>query len=429
MENEMSVSQIEEKRLARQKERFANKSRQIAAKYLYKLEELPGAPNQYQYFHGLLKNLFVDQDLSLYENDKQLVGTYCVMVPQEILYAIGAQPIKLCSGNYVGFQFGDDIAPRDACPLVKAVIGNNLMSQNSIYDACQLFIVPITCDCKKKMADFLKEYKPTVPLHVPINKSDDAAMACYVKDLYEMAHQVEDLTGTKLTRGSLLKAIRDLASVQKEIFRFITLKGNNPPLIRGTHGMAIMNSYAYDDAVRWGQQLKVLNDELELRLKNKTFITQKKLPRILLTGSPITYPNLKIPLLIEEMGGIVAADETCMGDRGLYDPVALTDTSMDGMMRALANRYIAPCSCPVFSDNEQRLLRIKQMIKDHEIDGVIYHVLRGCLVYDYEYQAMEKEITELGLPIIRVESDYNEEDIEQLRIRMEAFIEMIKFKR
>ena len=35
---------------------------------------------------------------------------------------------------------------------------------------------------------------------------------------------------------------------------------------------------------------------------------------------------------------------------------------------------------------------------------------------------------EMDIPIIRVESDYNEEDVEQLRIRIEAFIELIKLK-
>jgi benzoyl-CoA reductase/2-hydroxyglutaryl-CoA dehydratase subunit BcrC/BadD/HgdB len=31
-----------------------------------------------------------------------------------------------------------------------------------------------------------------------------------------------------------------------------------------------------------------------------------------------------------------------------------------------------------------------------------------------------------GIPMIRVETDYNPEDVEQLRTRIEAFIEMIK---
>ncbi|MPN34126.1 hypothetical protein SDC9_181619 [bioreactor metagenome] len=68
------------------------------------------------------------------------------------------------------------------------------------------------------------------------------------------------------------------------------------------------------------------------------------------------------------------------------------------------------------------------MIQENAIQGVVYHVLRGCLVYDFEYQILEEELGRLGIPIIRVESDYNEEDIEQLRIRIEAFIELIKLK-
>jgi benzoyl-CoA reductase/2-hydroxyglutaryl-CoA dehydratase subunit BcrC/BadD/HgdB len=41
---------------------------------------------------------------------------------------------------------------------------------------------------------------------------------------------------------------------------------------------------------------------------------------------------------------------------------------------------------------------------------------------------LEEELGKYGIPIIWVESDYNEEDVEQLRIRIEAFIELIKLK-
>ena len=152
-------------------------------------------------------------------------------------------------------------------------------------------------------------------------------------------------------------------------------------------------------------------------------------PRILLTGSPVVFPNFKLPLLIEEMGGLLAADETCMGERGLYDPPAVVDRSVDGMMRALANRATRPCTCPSFTDNKRRVYRIRQLIENYRIQGVIYHVLRGCLVYDYEYLAIEEELSRLGVPVIRVETDYNEEDVEQLRIRVEAFLELIKYGR
>lgn len=414
---------------ARQQLRFLNKSRQLVSKYLQKLNALPGAPEEFDYFSGLLRQVFVENAPVSYRENEFFVGSFCVMMPQELIYAAGARPMKLCSGNYVGFQVGDDVTPRDACPLVKSVIGNTVSGANGIYNACEMYVVPITCDCKKKMAAQLGEYKPTVPMYVPLNKKDDDAMELYIREMKRVTAYISQQTGVAVTRQRLAHQIAVMAEVQKEIRRFTELKGHEGLLIRGSHGAAVLNSLAYDDMEHWGRHLKRLNCELERRKAEGDFLTKKKLPRILITGSPVTFPNLKIPLLIEEQGGIVAADETCLGDRGLTDPVSVCEDSLNGYYKALANRYVAPCSCPIFSENSQRIRRVEQMMKDHRIDGIIYHVLRGCLVYDYEYALFEKHFGAMGIPIIRVESDYNEEDVEQLRIRIEAFIEMIKFRK
>ena len=56
-------------------------------------------------------------------------------------------------------------------------------------------------------------------------------------------------------------------------------------------------------------------------------------------------------------------------------------------------------------------------------------MLRGCLVYDFEYLVIEEMLGEMDIPVIRLETDYNEEDVEQLRVRIEAFIELIKLKK
>ena len=46
-----------------------------------------------------------------------------LMVPSELIYAAGAIPIKSCSGSYTAFNVGDEVAPRDACPVIKSIIG------------------------------------------------------------------------------------------------------------------------------------------------------------------------------------------------------------------------------------------------------------------------------------------------------------------
>ena len=361
------------------------------------------------------------------DTDRPTIGTYCVMVPQELIYAAGAQPVKLCSGNYTAFSAGEDLTPRDACPLVKAVEGFMSTKLMPVYDDCSLMAIPITCDCKKKIAGMLEKNCNVMIMHVPASREDDDIDG-FLQQLYEFMFRLEEITGKTVTYDSLADAFYTVGRAQYEFSELIRLRRSMPYLIYGSHVMTMMNAAAYMSAQTWADAVHNVITELRRRAARKQKVTTKPLPRILLTGSPIVFPNLKIPLLIEEMGGFVAGDETCMGDRGLWDPAVITDDSFDGMMRSLANRSLRPCSCPTFADNTQRIFRLKQLIKDNQIQGVIYHVLRGCLVYDFEYKMIEEELGRSGIPVIRLESDYNEEDVEQLRIRIEAFIELIKLR-
>ena len=432
----MSTDKVDNTELQNQKERYEkyqqrylDKSREIASKYLQEIEALPGEPEELEYFKSILRKVFIDNEVIKYSEDEKLIGSFCVTMPSEVIHAAGARPLKLCSSSYVGFHIGDYVTPRDVCPLIKSVVGNVIGGISEIYKACDMYVVPVACDCKKKLASQLSDFKPTMPLYLPLNRTDDDGMVTYVKEVQNIAAKISEITGVQVTRESLAEEIRKHADVQREIKRFTKLKSETGILIRGVHALTVMNSMAYDDIYSFGAHLKKLNDELAERKNRQAFLTKKKLPRILLTGSPITFPNMKIPLIIEEQGGIIAADETCLGDRGTSDLVSVCDDSLNGYYRALANRYVRACSCPVFPDNENRIHKIEKMLNEDHIDGIIYHVLRGCLVYDYEFEQIEKCFSAKGIPVIRLESDYNEEDIEQLRIRIEAFIEMIKFRK
>ena len=413
----------------RRRERFDRKSVAVAEKMLRRVEELSHRPQALTSFIETLSSVFVDREDAIRPEGMPTVGTYCVMVPPELIYALGAMPVKLCGGSYTAFNIGDDAAPRDACPLVKAVMGFEEIDAMPIYQNCSLMAVPVTCDCKKKLAGWLSERRPTTVLHVPANRDLDADMERFVEELFALSAQIGRATGESLTYEGLSDACRMMADAQYELSRFIDLRRRYPRLIRGVFAMAAMNAMSYTWAPTWTKQMKALNDELAALARKKQMAVKENRPRLLLTGSPVVFPNFKLPLLIEEMGGLLAGDETCMGERGLYDPPAVVDRTVDGILRALANRSTRPCTCPTFADNKRRVYRIRQLIDDYQIQGVVYHVLRGCLVYDYEYAILEEEMGKLNIPIIRVETDYNEEDVEQLRIRIEAFIELIKYGR
>ena len=51
------------------------------------------------------------------------------------------------------------------------------------------------------------------------------------------------------------------------------------------------------------------------------------------------------------------------------------------------------------------------------------------MIYDFEVHRVERVLKEKGVPLLRIETDYNPEDIEQLRTRIEAFVEMLKSRK
>ncbi len=409
----------------RQEARFVRKASGTSAGYLRRMEELGNMPDALTPFLDILRRVYVDMENPLADYQQPLVGTYCVMAPQVLIYAADAIPVKLCSGSYTAFSVGDDIFPRDACPLVKAVAGFEQMELMPVYRDCSAMVVPITCDCKKKIVEMLSRTHDVWPMQVPAGR-EDTDIDWYVSELYALAEKLEQITGKPITWDTMAEGMNLVGKAKYELSRYMDIKKRTPYLMWGTHTLSVMNAASYMRVDVWTSCMHTLNQEMEERMTAGRKVTSRQRPRILLTGSPVIFPNMKVPLLIEEMGGILAADETCMGERGMSDPAVVVDESFDGMIRALANQTIRPCSCPTFVNNTERIYRLRQMIKDYQIQGVIYHVLRGCLVYDYEYRMTEEEMGKLGIPIIRLESDYNEEDVEQLRIRIEAFIELIK---
>ena len=78
------------------------------------------------------------------------------------------------------------------------------------------------------------------------------------------------------------------------------------------------------------------------------------------------------------------------------------------------------------SPNTGRLNLLEKMIRDFQIDGVIDLTWQACHTYNIESNSVAQLVKDkLGLPFLHLESDYSQSDLETLRVRIEAFLEMI----
>ncbi|MFQ9866566.1 MAG: 2-hydroxyacyl-CoA dehydratase [Bilophila wadsworthia] len=91
----------------------------------------------------------------------------------------------------------------------------------------------------------------------------------------------------------------------------------------------------------------------------------------------------------------------------------------------LAGRYLdTPCS--VMSPNPNRYTALRELTEAFQADAVVDLTWQGCQTYDVESWSVKKFVREeLDLPFLQIVTDYSEADTEQLKVRIEAFLEML----
>ena len=99
--------------------------------------------------------------------------------------------------------------------------------------------------------------------------------------------------------------------------------------------------------------------------------------------------------------------------------------TVEEQLKAIAERYMnIHCAC--FTPNNERLEDIVSLAREYQVDGVVHYNLQFCHTYANEAVLVEKTLDKAGIPLLRIETDYSDEDVGQLRTRVDAFLEMIR---
>ena len=422
------MNNIEDKKL-RRKQRMIEKCQKEALNSLWLLQQkIEGWSDKMSFFYKSIEEAY-SYGRENYYKDKTVIGTMCINVPEELIYAVGAVPIKLCSGAYACEQAGSEIMPAKSCPLVKSLAGSIQLNRYLMNVSPSLIVNPTTCDQKKKLHDIVdEEGGEYYIMELPSVKDTEEAQLYWRQSVYKLAEKLQKLTSKKITNKSLKEAILRVSNAQKVYKRILELR-KKANVIFGTDMILISNTYFFSDIDEWTKNLEILAEDLEVKIEKEEYVCDKNSVRILIAGSPSIFPNMKLPLLIEDSGAIIVADEFCSSNRMLYDMAAVDEWKLYDMIPALADKYLKPNTCPNFTPNEDRKRKILQMVKDYKVDGVVYQNFSGCQLFDIESYSIGKMLKENDIPMLSIETDYSPDDKGQLSTRIEAFIDSLKFKK
>ena len=389
-------------------------------------ENRPEAMDYYNFVIAEIHGVRPQELIKAQEEGKKVFGTFCVYVPDELIFAANAIATGLCGGSQFWVPGGEKVLPTNTCPLIKASVGARLDRTCPFFRIADMYIGETTCDGKKKAWEILGEDVPVHVMDLPQMKREKDIKA-WSEEIKELKKVIEEFTGNKVTAESLNESIKLINNKRKALSRLYECRKADKVPISGRDALVISQIAFYDDPARFTQMTNKLCDELEQRIKDGVSVVKEGTKRILLTGTPLAVPNWKLHNIIETSGAVVVCEEMCTGTRYFENLVDETKTTIDEQIDTLANRYMG-INCACFTPNTGRIDDIIRLAKEYKVDGVIDVNLKFCSLYDIEGYTVERALKEAGIPVMGIETDYTDNDAEQLRTRIGAFIEMIGTK-
>ncbi|MFT7824268.1 MAG: 2-hydroxyacyl-CoA dehydratase family protein, partial [Sulfurimonas sp.] len=234
-----------------------------AAAVLDKIKhDFKAPPKAMDYFYDLYERVHCKQE-SLHA-DRAKVGTMCIQVPSEIIYALDAVPVRLCNGFYTDDDIGSDLLPAKSCPLVKATVGQ--FSSNNFSDKPDVIVSPTTCDQKAKSGAIIEDIGYAVfDMEFPRTKESEESREYWRRSVRKFTKELSADLNKKLTKKKLKAAIKKVGYAQHLYHQLNVLRKHTNAPILGTDMFLVTNAFFFDKIDNWIEATTALLKETEQR--------------------------------------------------------------------------------------------------------------------------------------------------------------------
>ena len=298
-----------------------------------------------------------------------MLGYVCKYTPMELFTAMDTD-IKRLEPSVTDFNHADTLMHANICSYTKAVL-EDVMEND--YEGV---ILTTCCDSIRRLYDTLKSQFPDkffFLLDIP-RKINDFAVTLYERQLREMISSYEAFSGKTFDEARFVSMMQNNAALEKAQ----KTKENACP------------SKKISDAKASAINIGIMGARC----------------------------NNEIRQLLTDHGVNVLFDLTCTG-LGRNFSVS-KEAPLTSYAAALLNQI--PCMRMLKAASRQNLV---DGFTDR-LDGILYHTVKFCDSYSYEYADFKEH---LDVPILLIETDSTKQCAGQVRTRVEAFIEELQVKK
>lgn len=349
---------------------------------------------------------------------EKIMGYFCCHTPVELITAAGLHPFRIVGDMSESVTSANSCLEAIMCPFVRSCFDIALKGR---YDFLDGLVIPHTCDNIEKSYDMWRFYLNlpfTHMLNIP-HMVHPTSFDFFAREIGLLRRKLSKFTGKDISDTELWNAIRSQNRIRALVGELYELRKKDPPPISGSKVMQIILAGMAIPVASFEELLREVLEEVKIRETTAT----AKTPRLLLYGSEID--DISFIELIEDCGAKVVTDDLCTGSRAFN--YSVKESGNPEM--ALAQTYLGDIPCPRTCRDvapQERFQYLVDLARSYRVDGVIMHITRFCDTHAFDAPDIQRVLQEAGYPVLFIEADYNLAAIQQLRTRIQAFIEMIQ---
>ncbi len=346
---------------------------------------------------------------------KPVIGYLCCFAPPEIIAAAGAIPYRITGRPGRDTSAADAYVEPYGCTYVRSILARAAEGELDFLDG---LVISHSCDMVQRLYGIWTYYHPldfSYLFNVP-HQLTPWARDFFTRELGFFREKVEHFTGQQISFRQLQETI-SLYNKNRSLIREIyKLRKHDRPPVEASEVFEILMAGGVLPPEEYTGFLKSALQDLKQREAAK-----EKAPRIMIWGSIMDSPVLY--KIIEEAGGKVVCDDTCIGFRTWEKDVPSTDDPYDG----LTEHYFINFQCPRTDRGPgvERFNYLLERAREYKIDGVVGYIISFCDPHKFDYPDLRDYLKEAGLPMVLIDDNYSFEPAEAIKTRLEAFIEML----
>ena len=347
------------------------------------------------------------------------VGYFCAAMPVEMISAAGFLPFRVRATGSTGTELSDAYFGNINCSFPRHAFNLALKGEYDFLDGLVIFN---SCDHIRRLYDhWIRQMKtPFVKILSLPRKDEPAQVEWFRSELAILRENMQEHFRVEITDAKLREAIALHNTSRRRQRDLYELRKRERPPITGAEMLAVTVAGTAMPASRYNQLLGELLEDV-----GRASGHPDHRARLMIMGGELDNPEyLKV---IEAQGGLVVTDSLCFGSRMIWRDV---DQNIDDPLTALAQYYVAdrPSCARMYTRYGERVKFIKNMIKDFNVNGVIFVRLTFCELWGFEQYSLANEFKEWNIPLLCMDREYTLSGVGQLRTRVQAFLETLEGK-